>query len=197
DVLRLNYDKRGEYLGEFHSEDQILVVSSSGEYYMSSFELTNHYEKDILVIEKYHENKVWSLVLFDADQQYYYLKRFELEATQKPQNILGDNPDSKLILLSDQDYPRFEITFGDKDAHREALVVDAEEFIAVKSFKAKGKRLTTYEVAEIVEMEPARFKEPVENYTSNAQEETEDDLTGGDDNGNDDNNGNDKGNDDD
>ncbi|GAB1416610.1 DNA gyrase/topoisomerase IV subunit A [Paludibacter sp.] len=192
DVLRLNYDKRGEYLGEFHSEDQILIISSAGDYYMSSFELTNHYDKDILIIEKYHANKIWSLVLFDADQQYYYLKRFQLEPTQKPLSILGDNAESRLILLSDQDYPRFEVKFGEGDAHREELVVDAEEFIGVKSYKAKGKRLTTYNVEVITELEPIRFKEPVENYTSNAQEETEEDLTGGDENGDDnnDNNGN-------
>jgi len=183
DVLRLNYDKRGDYLGEFHSDDQILVISSTGEYYMTNFELTNHFDKNMLVIEKYVPDKIWSLVLFDADQKYYYLKRFQLEASQKPQNILGDNPESQLILLSDQDYPRFELVFGGSDAHRKALEVDAEEFIAVKGFKAKGKRLTTYEVKTINELEPLRFKEPVENYTSNAQEETEEDLIGGDENG--------------
>lgn len=187
DVLRLNYDKRGDYLGEFHSDDQILVIYSTGEYYMTNFELTNHFEKNILVIEKYDPDKIWSLVLFDADQQYYYLKRFQLEATQKPQNILGDNPESQLILLSDQDFPRFEVVFGGNDAHRKTLEVDAEEFIAVKGFRARGKRLTTYEVETINELEPLRFKEPVENYTSNAQEETEEDLIGGDENGDDEN----------
>ncbi|MDO9635174.1 MAG: DNA gyrase/topoisomerase IV subunit A [Paludibacter sp.] len=197
DVLRLNYDKRGEYIGEFHSEDLILVVSSKGDYYMSNFDLSNHYEKDILVIEKFNPHKTWSLVLFDADQQYYYLKRFQLEASQKPQNILGDNPESRLILLSDQDYPRFEMLFGGNDAYREALVVEAEDFIGVKSYKAKGKRLTTYEVLKVNELEPIHFKEPVENYTSNAQEATEEDLTGGDensdDNGDENENGNDNG----
>ncbi len=178
DVLRLNYDKRGEYIGEFHSEDLILIVSSKGDYYMSNFDLSNHYEKDILIIEKYNPHKTWSLVLFDADQQYFYLKRFQLEASQKPLNILGDNPESRLILLSDQDYPRFEMRFGGNDAYREALVVDAEEFISVKSYKAKGKRLTTFEVQTVNELEPVRFKEPVENYTSNAQEATEEDLGG-------------------
>jgi len=183
DVLRLNYDKRGEYLGEFQSEDQILVVYSDGNYCMTDFDLTNHYEKNILVIEKYHPKKIWSLVLFDADQQYYYLKRFQLEPSQKLQSLLGDNPESNLILLSDQDYPRFEVVFGGHDTHREPLLVDAEEFIGVKSYKAKGKRLTTNEVETVNELEPLRFKEPVENYTSNAQEETEEDMTGGEENG--------------
>ena len=162
DVLRLNYDNRGEYLGEFLSDDLILVVSSKGDYYTSSFDLNNHYEKDILVIEKFDSNKVWTVALWDAEQKFYYLKRFQLEASQKLQNFLGDNKDSRLMLMSDADYPRFEVVFGGTDAYREALVVDADEFIGVKSFKAKGKRLTTFDVEQINELEPIRFKKEVE-----------------------------------
>ena len=162
DVLRLNYDNRGEFLGEFQSEDLILIVSSKGEYYTSNFDLNNHYEKDILVIEKFDSNKVWSVALWDAEQKFYYLKRFQLEPSQKLQNFLGDNSESKLMLMTDVDYPRFEVVYGGNDAYREALVVDAEEFISVKSFKAKGKRLTTFEVETINELEPVRFKEKVE-----------------------------------
>ncbi len=162
DVLRLNYDNRGEYLGEFLSDDLILVVSSKGDYYTSSFDLNNHYEKDILVIEKFDSNKVWTVALWDAEQKFYYLKRFQLEASQKLQNFLGDNKDSRLMLMSDADYPRFEVVFGGTDAYREALVVDADEFIGVKSFKAKGKRLTTFDVEQINELEPIRFKKEAE-----------------------------------
>ncbi len=162
DVLRLNYDNRGEFLGEFLSEDLILIISAKGEYYTSSFDLNNHYEKDILVIEKFDSNKVWSVALWDAEQKFYYLKRFQFEPSQKLQNFLGDNSESKLMLMTDVDYPRFEVVYGGNDAYREALVVDAEEFISVKSFKAKGKRLTTFEVETINELEPVRFKEKVE-----------------------------------
>lgn len=158
DVLRLNYDNRGEYLGEYLSDDQILVVSSKGDYYCSNFDLSNHYEKDIMVIEKFDANKVWTAALWDADQKFYYLKRFQLEASAKKQNIMGDNADSRLMILTDTDYPRIEVVLGGNDAYREALVVDADEFIGVKSFKAKGKRLTTFEVETINELEPVRFK---------------------------------------
>ena len=158
DVLRLNYDNRGEFLGEFLSEDLILIVSAKGEYYTSNFDLNNHYEKDILVIEKFDSNKVWSVALWDAEQKFYYLKRFQFEPSQKLQNFLGDNSESKLMLMTDVDYPRFEVVYGGNDAYREALVVDGEEFIGVKSFKAKGKRLTTFEVETINELEPVRFK---------------------------------------
>ena len=166
DVLRLNYDNRGEYLGEFLSEDLILVVSSKGDYYTSNFDLNNHYEKDILVIEKFDANKVWSVALYDAEQKFYYLKRFQFEASQKIQNYLGENNGSRLMLMTDVDYPRLEVVFGGSDTYREALVIDAEEFIGVKSFKAKGKRLTTYEVETINELEPLRFKEVQEQVNS-------------------------------
>ena len=179
DVLRLNYDNRGEHLGEFQSEDSILVVSSKGTFYTSNFDLNNHYDKDILVIEKFDSNKVWTVALWDAEQKFYYLKRFQLEPSVKPQNFLGDNVESRLLLMSAVDYPRFEVIMGGNDAYREALVVDAEEFIGVKSYKAKGKRLTTFEVATINELEPTRFapvKEvtPDENDTGEGGDDSDD-----------------------
>ena len=159
DVLRLNYEERGKFLGEFHTDDEILVMSKNGEYYMSSFELTNHYEQDILLIEKFNPEKIWTCALYDANQKYYYLKRFQLESTESPLSILGDNPESRMIILTDKDYPRFEVVFGGKDAHRQSREIDAEEFIGVKTIRARGKRLTTYEVKSIKELEPLRFKE--------------------------------------
>lgn len=169
DVLRLNYDNRGEHLGEFQSEDVILVVSSKGTFYTSNFDLNNHYDKDILVIEKFDPNKVWTVALWDAEQKFYYLKRFQLEASVKPQNFLGENAESRLMLMSDVDFPRFEVVMGGNDAYREALVVDAEEFIGVKSFKAKGKRLTTFEVESINELEPVRFAPVKEENTEDTE----------------------------
>ena len=170
DVLRLNYDKRGEFLGEFQSDDVILIVSSKGEYYTSSFDLTNHYEKDIMIIEKFDSNKTWTVALYDADQKFYYLKRFQLEPSAKPQNFLGENAESRLVLMSDNDYPRFEVVLGGNDAYREAQVIDADEFIGIKSFKAKGKRLTTFEVETINELEPLRQNES-RNATQNEDAE--------------------------
>jgi Type IIA topoisomerase (DNA gyrase/topo II, topoisomerase IV), A subunit len=160
DVLRLNYDGRGEDLGEFRSEDQILVVLRNGDFYTSNFDLSNHYEDNILVIEKFDSNKTWTVALFDADQNYYYLKRFQMEALNRKQNLLGENPANRLMLLTDEAYPRIEAVFGGHDDFRESLVLNAEEFIAVKGFKAKGKRISTYEIANINELEPTRFPTP-------------------------------------
>ena len=180
DVLRLNYDNRGEFLGEFQSDDLILVVSAKGEYYTSNFDLANHYNKDIMVIEKFDPHKVWSVVLYDAEQKFNYLKRFQLESSQKPLNFLGESNDSRLLLMSDADFPRFEVIFGGNDAYRETLIVDAEEFIGVKSYKAKGKRLSTFEVETINELEPLRFNAPAPTPKSNEGNGEDEDNEGGD-----------------
>ncbi len=157
DVLRLNYDGRGDQLGEFQSDDKILVVLRNGDFYITNFDLSNHYEDNILTIEKYNPNKVWTATLFDADQGFRYLKRFQMDATIRKQNLVGENPKSRLHLLTDETFPRIEVVFGEGDSFREPLVIDAEEFIGVKSFKAKGKRITTFEVETINELEPTRF----------------------------------------
>jgi topoisomerase-4 subunit A len=162
DVLRLNYDGRGKFIGEFQSDDQVLVVNQNGEFYTSNFDVTNHYEAGIIRIEKFDANKIWTAVLFDADQQFMYLKRFAFEASAKKQNFLGENHESKLHILTDIVYPRIQVTFGGRDHYREALEIDANEFVAVKGFKAKGKRLSTFETGEIKELEPIRFPEVVE-----------------------------------
>lgn len=161
DVLRLNYDGRGQYLGEFQSSDCILVIHKNGDFYTTDFDLNNHYDPDIQYIEKFDAEKVWTAVLYDADQQNYpYLKRFTFEASSKRQNYLGENKHNQQILLSQQVYPRIQVIFGGHDSFREAQIIEASDFVGVKSFKAKGKRLTTYSVDRIEELEPTRMPEP-------------------------------------
>ena len=158
DVLRLNYDGRGTYLGEFLGNDQVLVILKTGEYYMSSFDAGNHYEDNILRIEKFRQGHVWTAVLNDADQGYPYIKRFTFEPTQRKQRFLGDNEKSSLIILSDNVGARFEVTFGGGDAFRGSIIIDATEFIAVKSLKAKGKRVSNYAIDSIIEIEPREIE---------------------------------------
>lgn len=156
DVLRLNYDGRGEYLGEFHGDDKCLSFWRMASFALTTSDATNHYDPNILRIEKFDPDKVWTVALYDAAQGYPYLKRFVFEAGSRKQSFLGDNPDSRLLLITDVANPRIEVAFGEGDSFREPMVVDAAEFIAVKGFKAKGKRLTTYSVATINELEPLR-----------------------------------------
>ncbi len=181
DVLRLNYDGRGEYLGEFQNDDTILVILENGDFYATDFDLNNHYEPDILLIEKFDANKIWSAVLYDAEQQGYpYVKRFMLESSPRKQNFLGDNKENKLVFLTCQVYPRVQIIFGGRDDFREPLVVDVESFVGVKGVKAKGKRLTTFEVGEILELDPIRFPEPeVEPEDGDTEEPVNEDPDAG------------------
>lgn len=161
DVLRLNYEGRGDYLGEFGPMDQVLVVLESGEYYTTSFDVANHYEDKMLRIEKLRPKTVWTAVLYDADQQGYpYLKRFTFEPSARKQSFIGDNPASRLVALSDAPGARFEVAFGGADEVRGSMEVVSPEFIAVKSVRAKGKRLTTYTVVSITEMTPVEIEEP-------------------------------------
>ncbi|WP_298612728.1 DNA gyrase/topoisomerase IV subunit A [uncultured Odoribacter sp.] len=159
DVLRLNTDERGKYLGEFQGEERILVVNKNGTYYTSTFDLTNHYDEEYLIIEKFDERKVWSAVFFDAEQQFYYLKRFRFEETTKILSFIGETAGSCLVALSCERHPRFEILFGGKYVNRPAEVIQADGFIAEKSYKARGKRLTTYEVKKIREIDPLVLEE--------------------------------------
>lgn len=154
DVLRLNYDGRGNYLGEFQGNDMVLVITRTGEYYLTTFDAANHYDDNILRIEKFRPDHVWTAILNDADQGFPYIKRFTFEPSTRRQRFIGENEKSTMILLSDTPGARFEVVFGGSDAFRGTMEVDAAEFIGTKSFKAKGKRLTTYSIAEVREIEP-------------------------------------------
>lgn len=174
DVNRLNYDEHGRLLGEFNDGDQILVFLPNGEYYLTNFDVNNHFEDNIVRLEKYDADKVWSCVLYDADNQGYpYVKRFLLEASKRKQCYLGENPNSKEILLTDQVYPRILVTYGGADEFRGSEEIDVEQFIAVKGYKAKGKRLTTYQIASITELDPTRLPDPPKEDEADETEEEE------------------------
>ena len=175
DVNRINYDENGRFLGEFNDDDSILVALDNGEFYITNFDVNNHYEDNILRLEKWDEHKIWTAILYDADNEGYpYIKRFTMDATKRHQNCLGENPNSKLILLTDTPFPRLKVTYGGVDAIRPAEEIDAEQFIAQKSFKAKGKRLTTWKLESIEELEPTRFPEPPAEDDSDAEDATGD-----------------------
>lgn len=173
DVLRLNYEGRGNYLGEFGSQDLVLVITKKGEFYTTSSDAANHYEDDIRTIMKLDAGKVWTAVLYDADQQgYLYLKRFKFEASAKKQSFIGDNPKSELVVLTDEPGARIEVTFGGDDEFRGSMVVASPDFVGVKSYKAKGKRITTFAVASVEEIEPIQMAE-VETETEPQDDEPE------------------------
>ncbi len=160
DVLRINYDGQGTYLGEFQEEDRILVIMPNGDYYLNTFEETAHFEAGWLRIEKFAPEKIWTLAMWNAELGYYYGKRFTFDATAKVQNFLGDNKDSSITILTDKEAPVFEVIYADEN--REKMIINMEDFIDAKSPKAKGKRITTLEVSAINDITPEPDPEPEE-----------------------------------
>ena len=158
-VFRLNVDGRGSFLGEFSADDKILVINKNGYFRVTGFDLSNHFDDNILIIEKFHSGKVYSVVYWDAEQKFYYVKRFTIEESEKPLCFINEDPESKMISLTEVEYPRFEIEFGGKHKSRGNEIIEVAEFIGVKSFKAKGKRLTSFMVENIHEIEPVVRKE--------------------------------------
>ena len=180
DVNRLNYDEHGRLLGEFNEGDAILVVLDNGDFYISSFDANNHYEDNIKIIEKWDPDKVWTAALFDADNAgNLYIKRFRMEATKRYQNYIGDNAKSQLLVLTDEPFPLFEVTFkpvvtpDGQSTQRAPIEVDAETFISVKGFKAKGKRVCTWDVEAVKELEPLRHPDPLPEQTDDESDDNE------------------------
>jgi topoisomerase-4 subunit A len=153
-VMRLNADGRGKFLGEFASEEILLVVTKGGCFRTSGTDLSLHFEDDLLLIEKFRESKVFSAVYWDAEQELYYVKRFLFEESERLQYFIADSEGSKLVSLTEVEYPRLEISFGGKNEGRSNEIIEVAGFIGVKSFRAKGKRLSNYSVSNIRELEP-------------------------------------------
>ena len=166
DVFRLNYDDRGDYLGEFMGDDKILVVLEDGTVYLTDFSDSNHFERNLLVIEQYDPEKVWTLVYHNSKEGFTYLKRFLLEEDKlRKKDTILTNPDDTLLLLSDEPYARVEVVYEDETTEE----VEAEDFIAVKGVRAKGKRISTGTVTEVHELEP--LKQPEDEGDDDSDEE--------------------------
>ncbi len=177
-VFRLNVDGRGLYLGEFSADDKILIITKNGYFRVTGFDLSNHFEENILIIEKFRPGAVYSAAYWDAEQKFYYVKRFLIEESEKPLCFINEDPESKLISITEVEYPRFEIRFGGKHKDRTNEIIEVAEFIGVKSYKAKGRRLTSFMVDNIQEIEPVVIKEsqpPVEDEQEENEEQPRND----------------------
>jgi len=170
-VLRLNVDGRGRFLGEFASEERLLVLTKGGFYRTSGTDLSLHFEDDMLLIEKFRESKVFSAVYWDEEQGFYYVKRFMFEESERLQCFIAESEGSRLISLTEVEYPRLEIMFGGRNEGRSNEIIEVAEFIGVKSFRAKGKRLSNYSVADVREIEPVVKSEAVARPDEEEEEE--------------------------
>jgi len=171
DVQRLNEDGHGTLLGEFHNGEKILIVTNDGNYRTSGFDLSLHFEDNIRLIVKFDPTDIFSAVYYDPESKFWYLKRFPFEQSAQLTSFVGEGV-QQLKCLSVESRPRFKIVFGGHSKHKPAEIVVADEFITVKSFRAKGKRLSTFEIALVEEIEPLPPTEtapPLENHPPEAK----------------------------
>ena len=181
DINRLNEDAHGILLGEFHSNDQILAICKNGNFYTTNFDLSNRYQGDILKIEKLDSQKTYSAIYFDGESKDFYIKRFSFEPSINIVSLfISEAPGSYFVEISDDTYPQVLIKFGGKHEKRQEEIIDVEQFIGKKGFKAKGKKATTFEVASIQFIEPLQKEESMpeggdeatENPTDNTSQES-------------------------
>lgn len=167
EVLRLNSEGKGICLGEFLPDEKILIVTNDGTYFLAGTEYSLRFDVEPFLVEKYDPDKIFSAVYFDGEQKYFYLKRFRFEPTEKTQVFIPEDDKSYLVSLNSNIYPCIELKFGGKHAHRNLEKIDVDAFIAVKGYRAKGKRLSTYDIKKI------EFVEPLEKEASAFKEEDE------------------------
>ena len=161
DVQRLNEDGRGMLLGEFSGNDKIIAVFKNGTYYTTSYDLSNRYQGDLLLIEKYDENKVYAALYYDGEN--FYIKRFSFPPSDNsPASFIADNRGAYLADFSADKHPQFMVTFTGRQEHREPEKFDAEEFIAKKGITAKGNRCHRYDILKVEFIEPLHKPEDEE-----------------------------------
>ena len=166
-VKRLNTDERGTYIGAFKSDDKILTVQKSGYYKLMNYDLSNHFAEDMILIEKFIPKKIFSVIYFESSADKFYLKRFQAETENninKQIEFIGDNPENYMLSYSLDWRPQVKVIFNTAANDKEIpdLIIDVEEFIGIKSQKAKGKRITTKATMKIEFIEPLPYEEPEE-----------------------------------
>ena len=173
-VQRLNVDERGELLGAFKAEDKILTIQQSGEIELKSFDISNHFDEDMVLIEQNNPKKPVSAVYFDGNKQAYYVKRFLVENTMSRFSFITDNENSQLEVVSTDWIPQVEIVFvKEKGKDRQTEIINIEEFIAVKGEKALGNKLTSKKVKEINLIDSLPYKEVIEQEVELIEESIE------------------------
>ncbi len=154
DVRRLNTDGRGVLLGEFKGEDKLVVWTSKNQYYITGFNVDQHFPDETVRVERYVADKVYSLCYFDKEQNYYYMKRFQLEMSEKMLSFLEEDNSMVFVAITDKQGATLIVTYKGAQATRPADEVDVDSFIGLKSHRAKGKRITTYNVDTLQFIEP-------------------------------------------
>ena len=172
DIQKLNEDGRGQYLGQFETDDKVLAIFKNGTFYTTSFDLVNKYQGDVLKIEKFDPNKTYTALYWDASVKAFYVKRFSFVLSDNtPVSFIAEGRNSYLVDISEDKHPQVKVTFGGKYAHREPELIDAEEYIAKKGIAAKGKKCHSWDLKKVEFAEPLVKPEDLEE--ENTDEEPE------------------------
>jgi topoisomerase-4 subunit A len=173
DVRRLNTDGRGMLLGEFKGEDKLVVWTAKNQYYITGFDVQQHFPDDTIRVERFVADRVYSLCYYDGEQNYYYMKRFQLEVSDKTQYFLEEGAPMRFVAITDKMGAKLTIEFGGQHEQRPMETIDVDEFIAIKSHRAKGKRLSNYEVAKLSFIEPEISEdEEYDDYDEDIDDDT-------------------------
>ena len=172
DIQKLNEDGRGQYLGQFETDDKVLAIFKNGTFYTTSFDLVNKYQGDVLKIEKFDPNKTYTALYWDASVKAFYVKRFSFVLSDNtPVSFIADGRNSYLVDISEDKHPQVKVTFGGKYAHREPELIDAEEYIAKKGIAAKGKKCHSWDLKKVEFAEPLVKPEDLEEENTDAEPE--------------------------
>ena len=154
DVRRLNSDGRGQLLGEFKGDDKILVWTAKNQYYITNFDISQHFPDETVRVEKFNPESTFSVCYYDGSQNYYYMKRFKPEVSDKMQLFLDEESKASFVAITDRDDAILRVTFKGAHSTRPAEEISVEEFVGVKSYRAKGKRISNYEIDTLTFIEP-------------------------------------------
>ena len=161
DIYRLNDAGRGRYLGEFSDGDLILVLCKDGTYYTTGFDLSTHFQGDIMRVEKFDPEKTFSALYFDGPAKAWYIKRFSFEPNSGiAVSYIAEGKNSKLLALSEDRWPQLQVTFKGKNGNRESELIDVEQYIGKKGFRAKGKKVSWLDIKEVKFVDPLVKEEP-------------------------------------
>ena len=171
DTGRLNKDKRGKYLGKFDGDDQLIAFMRNGSYKITNYDLTNRYEPEkTLLVEKFNPQKPVSAVYVDGDSKQYMVKRFIIETStlDKEFGFISETIGSRLVAATTSETPEVELeVVKGKDKEKNTEVVNLEDIIDVKGWKALGNRLSQYKVTKV---------SLVQDEEAGPEEETESDV---------------------
>ncbi len=174
-VQRLNVDERGELLGEFKAEDRLLIINQKGIVKTIKPKLTNHFDSDMVILEKWTPEKPISAIYYDGEKEKYFVKRFMIDNPNKEELFISNHPKSQLEIVVTDYRPIVEIVFSKRNL--ENTTINLEAFISIKGIKALGNQLTINKIKHVNILEPLLYKPPVVKNLEVTDEEIVDDGT--------------------